>query len=143
MAAIVTHVDDLHKTEEDRNVPADESIVLGVDGIDYDIDLTTENAAVLRKFLARYTAAGTPHSSQQLKKRPPHGAVTGETPLKRARKHRERMRAFADSRPDLGEKSYLTENGNYSYTERLETAYGIYVAEHGEYPLPGEPGSPR
>lgn len=140
MAIVVTHVDDLHKAEEDRNVPADETVVLGVDGIDYDVDLTSEHATELRAYLKRYTATARPHENTPSGKKRSYVTSSGDTPLKRAKRYRMRMRAFADSRPDLGRASYMTANDNFSYTDRLEKAYAAYVAEHGEYPLPGEPG---
>lgn len=38
--------------------PADETVRFGVDGVDYEIDLTAAEAAALREAAARYVAAG-------------------------------------------------------------------------------------
>lgn len=143
MTAIVMQVDDLHYHEEnERQVQADETVQFALDGVEYDADLTTEHAAELRNLLKRYTSAATPREPAGKRKAVRSSAV-GDTPLKQARRHYERMRAFADSRPDLGKPSYLTDGGNFSYTARLRDAYAEYVAEHGEYPLPGEEAAPR
>lgn len=39
--------------------PADESLTFGLDGMQYEIDLTTKNAAKLRDALAPFVASGT------------------------------------------------------------------------------------
>jgi hypothetical protein len=143
MAAIVTHVDDLYYHEEnERQVQADETHVISVDGREFKVDLTAEHSAELLNFLTRYETAGEPVAmpGPATPKKKTHAAAPGDTPLKRAKLYRRRMRAFADSRPDLGKASYLTEGGNHQYTDRLEKAYAAYEAEHGPYPLPGEPG---
>lgn len=38
--------------------PAAETVLFGIDGSEYEIDLSAENAAALKTALARYTAAG-------------------------------------------------------------------------------------
>ncbi|MCU6480349.1 hypothetical protein QO003_002692 [Arthrobacter silviterrae] len=48
----VTLVDDIDQT------PADENITFGLDGINYEIDLSAGNAAALREALAKYISAG-------------------------------------------------------------------------------------
>jgi len=48
----VTLVDDIDQS------PADENITFGLDGINYEIDLSADNAAALREALAKYIAAG-------------------------------------------------------------------------------------
>lgn len=49
---ILVHVDDLDGT------PADRKVSFGIDGVDYEIDLSTANAARLTKILAPYIAKG-------------------------------------------------------------------------------------
>jgi hypothetical protein len=143
MVAIVTHVDDMdYAADPDRKVPADVTVRFAFEGVSYRIDLTNAHADEFRKDMAPYVKVadlddGDPAPAG---KKRSHAVSAGDTPLKRAKRHRMRMRAFADSRADLGRASYLTDGGNHQYTDRLEKAYAAYVAEHGEYPLPGEPG---
>lgn len=49
---IVTLIDDLDHTE------ADETVKFGLDGVQYEIDLSAKNAAKLRDLLQPYVAAG-------------------------------------------------------------------------------------
>ncbi|ALE93523.1 hypothetical protein AOC05_16345 [Arthrobacter alpinus] len=48
----VTLVDDIDQS------PADENITFGLDGINYEIDLSADHAAALREALAKFIAAG-------------------------------------------------------------------------------------
>ncbi|MFQ4147964.1 Lsr2 family protein [Arthrobacter sp. LAPM80] len=48
----VTLVDDINGS------PADENVIFGLDGINYEVDLTAENAQALRDALAQYIGAG-------------------------------------------------------------------------------------
>lgn len=138
MAVRIMHVDDLDSAE-DRDVPADETVPFGLDGVAYTVDLTAEHAAELREFLKRYTAVAAVNDAATAKSTPRHPAAASDTPLKSARRHFKRMRAFADSRADLGEKQYLTASDNFSYTRRLRDAYAEYEAQHGPFPLPDDP----
>lgn len=140
MAIVVTHVDDLHKAEDDKNVPADVTVPFALDGADYEVDLTSEHAAELRDYLHRYTEAirrnGGAVAPKKKGSHPHHAAVVRDTPLKRARDFRRGQRAFADSRPDLGKASYTAPGGSFAYTPRLNEAYAEYVEQFGEYPVP-------
>lgn len=50
----------IHELIDDMNgQPADESVTFGLDGVQYEIDLTTKNAAKLRTVLAPFVAAAT------------------------------------------------------------------------------------
>src|SRR5690242_16832454 len=50
----------IHELIDDMNgQPADESVTFGLDGVQYEIDLTTKNAAKLRSALAPFVAAAT------------------------------------------------------------------------------------
>ncbi|SMQ58194.1 Lsr2 protein [Plantibacter sp. VKM Ac-1784] len=53
---IITLVDDLDETDLERG--SGETIRFGVDGRDYEIDLSDDNAAALREALHPYTEAG-------------------------------------------------------------------------------------
>lgn len=140
MAVVITHVDDLHKAEDDKNVPADVTVQFGLDGADYEVDLTAEHAAEFRDYLHRYTEAIRRNGGTVPKKKghAHHAAVVRDTPLKRARDFRRGQRAFADSRPDLGKASYTSPGGNFSYTPRLNDAYAEYVEQFGEFPVPAD-----
>ncbi|MGO4383653.1 histone-like nucleoid-structuring protein Lsr2 [Specibacter sp. RAF43] len=48
----VTLVDDIDQS------PADENVIFGLDGINYEIDLSAGNAQALRDALAKYISAG-------------------------------------------------------------------------------------
>jgi len=50
----------IHELIDDMNgQPADESVTFALDGVQYEIDLTTKNAAKLRSVLAPFVAAAT------------------------------------------------------------------------------------
>jgi hypothetical protein len=50
----------IHELIDDMDgKPADETIIFGLDGIQYEIDLSKKNAAKLRDALAPYVGAGT------------------------------------------------------------------------------------
>src|SRR5262245_49508037 len=50
----------IHQLIDDINgQPADESLTFGLDGVQYEIDLSTKNANKLRDALAPFVAAGT------------------------------------------------------------------------------------
>lgn len=53
---ITTLVDDLDGTDVPRGLG--ETVRFGIDGRDYEIDLTSQNAATLREVLLPYTVAG-------------------------------------------------------------------------------------
>lgn len=48
----------VHTTDDISGEPDAETMCFGIDGVNYDIDLTEANAAELRGFLARYVAVG-------------------------------------------------------------------------------------
>lgn len=52
-------VDDLHLKQEGEQVPAEETVRFGLDGIAYRVDLTHVNAKNLREALAPYIAVAT------------------------------------------------------------------------------------
>ncbi|MEU0536631.1 histone-like nucleoid-structuring protein Lsr2 [Amycolatopsis tolypomycina] len=72
--------------------PAAETVGFGLDGIDYDIDLSSANAEALRELLQRYTDAGRrtggrknrPRIVPGAKKTPPKQATRTATPAKPA-----------------------------------------------------------
>jgi len=140
MAIVLSRVDDLHKTEDGTQVPAEKTIVFAVDGIEYELDVTLAHAEEFRTQMKRYTEAATPADKVPGKRAPSHHPVVkGDTPLKSARRFRARQRAFADSRPELGAASYTAPGGSFSYTDRLNKAYDEYERQFGPYPLPDDP----
>lgn len=139
MAVIITHVDDIDYYEENREVPADETVLFSVDGEYYDLDLTAEHAAEFRELLKRYITVGKKCDTPPVKQAAPaasNGSKSrGLTPLQIARRRGKAMRAFADSRPDLGEISYLTPNNHICHSQRLKDEYEAYVEQHGEFKI--------
>jgi hypothetical protein len=140
MAIVLSRVDDLHKTEDRTEIPAEKTISFSVDGIEYELDVTLAHADEFLTQMKRYTEAATP-ADKVPGKRPVshHPVIKGDTPLKSARRFRARQRAFADSRPELGAASYTAPGGSFSYTDRLNQAYGEYERQFGPYPLPDDP----
>lgn len=57
-------------TDDTNGKPADETVTFGLDGREYEIDLTAKNAAALRKAFDVYVANG-----RRLSGRRPRGAV--------------------------------------------------------------------
>jgi hypothetical protein len=87
----VTLVDDIDQT------PADENITFGLDGINYEIDLSAGNAAALREALAKYISAG---------RRAGGRAVRGRGP------------AVAKSKSDVGDIRAWAKANGYEVHER-------------------------
>lgn len=64
----VTLVDDIDQS------PADENVTFGLDGINYEIDLSAENAQALREALSKYIAAGRRVGGRAVRGRGPAAA---------------------------------------------------------------------
>jgi hypothetical protein len=64
VAKKVVLVDDL-----DGRSTADETVVYGLDGEFFEIDLSTENARVLREFLSKYVAVSRPVAAKEAVRR--------------------------------------------------------------------------
>ncbi len=67
----VTLVDDIDQS------PADENVNFGLDGINYEIDLSAENAQALRDALNKYIAAGRRAGGRAVRGRGPAAASKG------------------------------------------------------------------
>lgn len=79
---VVTHIDDLDGTA------ADETVTFSLDGVDYEIDLSTANAGALREALSVYVGAA--HRSGG-----PSRARTGGGPARTDREQLNAMRRWA------------------------------------------------
>ena len=55
-------------TDDIDGTPADETITFSLDGVTYDVDLTTANADKLREALAPYVAAGRRVGGRQVRR---------------------------------------------------------------------------
>jgi len=69
----VTLVDDIDQT------PADENVTFGLDGINYEIDLSADNAEALRAALANYIGAGRRVGGRAIRGRGPAVAPKGKS----------------------------------------------------------------
>ncbi|PYI40070.1 hypothetical protein CVS30_00630 [Arthrobacter psychrolactophilus] len=65
----ISLVDDIDQT------PAEENITFGLDGINYEIDLSAENAESLREALSKYIAAGRRAGGRAVRGRGPAAAA--------------------------------------------------------------------
>ncbi|MGO2541663.1 MAG: histone-like nucleoid-structuring protein Lsr2 [Specibacter sp.] len=75
----ITLVDDIdHST-------ADENVTFGLDGINYEIDLSAENAKSLRDALATYVAAGRRVGGRAVRGRGPAAATKGSSDVAQIR----------------------------------------------------------
>nr|WP_241832760.1 Lsr2 family protein [Amycolatopsis sp. CB00013] len=86
----------------------------GLDGVQYEIDLSDENAEALRELLERYTAAGTRTGGRKL--RVAAGQSTNGS-----------SRTATDRERNLQVRAWATENG-YPIAERGRIPSNIYEA---------------
>lgn len=63
---LIAFLDDL-----DESKSADETVIFGLDGVSYEIDLTTKNAAALRKDLAGWVENARRVGGRKIANRPP------------------------------------------------------------------------
>jgi hypothetical protein len=75
----VTLVDDIDQT------PADENVTFGLDGINYEIDLSADNAEALRAALAKYIGAGRRAGGRAIRGRGPAAAPKGKSDVSEIR----------------------------------------------------------
>jgi hypothetical protein len=88
----------IHELIDDMNgQAADESVTFALDGVQYEIDLTTKNAARLRNALAPFVAAATKVG---------RGGVTG-----RSRESRGRGPVRGDRQQNQAIREWATANG--------------------------------
>lgn len=127
--------DDLIYAETGKRVPADETVVLSLDGKRRELDLTSEHAKELREFLEPWLDAGhVPEAAPQSPERK-HSEHRG---LKNGRVRMARLRAWVDenhirglSGPDR--PAYLTTTGKHYSPDWLLKAYAKAMADRGEH----------
>jgi hypothetical protein len=124
--------DDLAFSVDGSRVPADETVVIALDGKTRELDLTTENAKFLRDLLEPYIKAGHVPGQPSANK----AGAGPVTSLVTARARQKLIRDWADS---LGLKSedgkrpiYRTESGGYYYPYELMHRYEAYQAAEAE-----------
>jgi uncharacterized membrane protein len=92
--------DDLSDTE----VPADETVTFGVDGERYEIDLTSDNAKVMRDMLGRYVKAARNVTRQSKAGRSHTTRTTSRSGMDREQTRRMREWARNNGWPELAER---------------------------------------
>lgn len=75
----VTLVDDLDQS------PADENVVFGLDGINYEIDLSAANAAELREALAKFISGGRRSGGRAVRGKATVGGAKGKSDVSEIR----------------------------------------------------------
>ncbi len=121
--------DDLIYTQTGERVPADETIVVSLDGKTRELDLTADNAKTLRETITPFLNAGhVPGDTPGVSKR--DTAPAPSLVLSRIRK--KAIRDWADARglrsPDGKRPIWRTSSGGYYYPERLMTMYEAWLA---------------
>jgi hypothetical protein len=66
----------VEQTDDLDGSPAKETVSFGLDGVDYEIDLSARNAARLRSELERYQAAGRRLTPRARRSSPPNPGAT-------------------------------------------------------------------
>ena len=89
----------IHELIDDINgQPADESITFGLDGVQYEIDLTSKNAAKLRDALAPFVAGGSKVGRGGIAASRGRAAVGGRKPARPDREVNQAIRDWAKSK---------------------------------------------
>lgn len=120
--------DDLAYSVDGERIPADETVVIALDGKTRELDLTTENAKFLRDLLEPYIKAG--HlPGQPSAEKAGAGPVTS---LVTARARQKLIRDWADKNglksEDGKRPAYRTESGGYYYPYNLMKRYEAHLA---------------
>lgn len=119
--------DDLTYAQTGERVPADETVVIALDGKTRELDLTTENAKALRVMIEPFIKAGhiPGQPSAQTGERPPSNLIT-------ARARQKLIRDWADNlglRSEDGKRpAYRTASGGYYYPYELMQRYEAHQA---------------
>lgn len=128
--------DDITFAKTGRRVPADETVVLSLDGTERELDLTEEHAKELREFLEPWLAVGHEREPQPQPQRP--HAKRAHPGLKTGRERMANLRKWVDenhirglSGPDR--PAYLTTTGKHYAPDWLLKAYANAMAERGEH----------
>ena len=122
--------DDLTHHLTGERVPADETVLIALDGRSRELDLSAQHAKELRELLAPYMAAG--HMPDMPPVNPTEKHVKTPTPsLVLARARQKLIRDFADERgmrsPDGKRPIYRTASGGYYYSFRLMRMYEAHL----------------
>ena len=126
--------DDLTYAETGKRVPADETVLLSINGTHRELDLTEEHSKELQEFLQPYLDAGhmpgsappvTDSEGKKIKKPSPD--------LIRSRVEMKKLRDWADARgmkSDDGKRPvYRTESGGYYYPWSLVREYETFLEQ--------------
>jgi hypothetical protein len=134
--------DDLVFSLSGERIPADETVLISLNGKTRELDLTAEHARELREILEPYFKAGHLPGNE-----PPDTTSDGKkikrpTPsLIEARAEQKKLRDWADSRgmrsPDGKRPIYRTEGGGYYYPHPLVVEYNAWVESEAQRRLPG------
>jgi len=104
-----------------REVPADDTLTLGLDGVTVELDLTASRAKNLREHLAPFMAAG---------QKPPGEVGADLAHQKMSRAYAAAMRAWADRQsPPI---NYRGPSGSHYYAVGLRRAFAAHLAATGE-----------
>lgn len=129
--------DDLAFFLRGERVPADETVLISIDGKTRELDLTAQNAAELRQVLEPYLKAGHLPGNEPALTSPDGKKLKKPTPsLIEARAQQKKLRDYADSRgmrsSDGKRPIYRTEGGGYYYPYPLVKEYEAYVASEAK-----------
>ncbi len=128
--------DDLTYNRTGEREPADETVVIALDGTVRELDLTERHAKELRDLLAPYLEAGHPPGAQPSS---PEGKSRSKGPnvqLVNARARQRLVREWADSRGLRSEDGkrpiYRTPGGGYYYPYGLMRMYEAHLTSGGD-----------
>ena len=125
--------DDLIYTQTGRRVPADETVVLSLDGKRRELDLTEEHAKELRDMLNPWLSAGHKPETEPSSpvKSPPKGLTAGRERMTKLREWVDDNHVRGRSGPDR--PAYLTTTGKNYAPDWLLKAYATAMAQRGEH----------
>lgn len=126
--------DDLAYATDGRRIPADETVLLSIDGKHRELDLTSEHAKELREFLEPYLKAGHMPGNEPPVTDEAGNKVKKPTPaLIKSRVEMKKVRDWADARglrSDDGKRPiYRTESGGYYYPWRMMKEYEAFLEQ--------------
>lgn len=134
--------DDLAFSLSGERIPAEESVVISLDGKVRELDLTAEHAKELRELLEPYLRAGHPPGNEPSLTARDGKRVKRPTPsLIEARATQKKIRDWADARgmrsPDGKRPVYRTASGGYYYSYQLMKEYEKWLEEETKFRGPG------
>jgi hypothetical protein len=134
--------DDLTFATTGERVPAEETVLISLDGKTRELDLTAEHAAELRQIMEPYLKAGHAPGNEPPLTSPEGKRIKKPTPsLIEARAAQKKIRDWADARgmrsPDGKRPVYRTESGGYYYSYQLLKEYERWLEEETKFRGPG------